>query len=254
MSLTIDSADAAAIADLRTRFLAEAKRQVVQYARFRRGWADCWLVSLDGVPIGYGATTGDLDERPRDRIFEFFLLEKHRHRAEAAFAELVRVSGARSIRCQSNDALLFAMYETFATDGTTDALLFEAAPPASHSLEGAVFRRRAADEPAFDHKHEPLGDYVVEIGGEIVGTAGWLTHYNPPFADIYMEVAPAWRRKGVGRFLVQETMRECVASGFTPAARTGPGNLASRATLLSAGLIECGKLLVGRLREPGTTP
>jgi GNAT superfamily N-acetyltransferase len=141
------------------------------------------------------------------------------------------------------------MFERFAVESETDALLFEAGPPAAHTLADAVFRRRDADEPTFEHKHEPVGDYAVEIGGEIVGTAGWLTHYNPPFADIYMEVSPEWHRKGVGRYLVQETMRACAASGYVPAARTGPDNVASRATLLSAGLRRCGSLLLGRVRS-----
>jgi GNAT superfamily N-acetyltransferase len=253
MDITVAPASVADIASLRKQFLAEANRQIVQHARFQRGWADCWLVSLDGTPVGYGATTGELDERPRARIFEFFLLDEHRDYASDAFAELVRLSGATTIRCQSNDPLLFAMFERFATDSETDALLFEAGPPASHALVGARFRPRNPDEATFEHKHEPVGDYVVEIGGEIVGTAGWLTHYNPPFADIYMEVSPAWRRKGIGRYLVQETMRACAANGYIPAARTGPDNIASRAALLSAGLRSCGSLLLGPLPQSGVS-
>jgi GNAT superfamily N-acetyltransferase len=250
MPLAVARVSTAEIADLLAQNLAEANRQIVQYARFRRGWTDNWLISLDGVPIGYGATTGDLDELPRDRLFQFFLLAAHRHLALPAFEAVARASGARTVGCQTNDPLLYEMYGHYADPAEVYALLFAAGPPASHALASATFRKRREDDVAFEHTDEPLGDYVVEIGGRIVGTGGWLTHYNPPYADIYMEVAPDMRRRGVGRFLVQEVMRACAASGFAPAARTGPGNAASRATLLSAGMVECGMLISGRLRLP----
>jgi GNAT superfamily N-acetyltransferase len=254
MALVAASASTARIADLLDVHLAEAKRQIVHHARFRRGWADCWVVSLDGTSIGYGATTGDLAERPRDRLFQFFLLAEHRQHARPAFEAIARTSQARSITCQSNDPMLFEMFAGYTDTRETDALLFAGGPPAQHKLAGAVFRRRLEDETAFKHTHEPLGDYVVEFAGEIVGSGGYLTHYNPPYADIYMEVAPHMRRRGIGRFLVQEVMRVCAADGFIPAARTGSDNAASRATLLSAGMVECGRLLRGRLRLPETAP
>jgi hypothetical protein len=36
------------------------------------------------------------------------------------------------------------------------------------------------------------------VDGAIVATAGALTHYNAPYADLYMEVEPHARRRGFG--------------------------------------------------------
>ena len=37
---------------------------------------------------------------------------------------------------------------------------------------------------------------VAALHGEVVGTGGFLLHYNPPFADLYMEVREDARRRG----------------------------------------------------------
>ena len=65
----------------------------------------------------------------------------------------------------------------------------------------------------------------------IVATGGILTHYNPPYGDLYMEVDPAHRRQGLGSFLIQELKRTAYATGRVPAARCNVANTASRATL-----------------------
>ncbi len=62
-----------------------------------------------------------------------------------------------------------------------------------------------------------------------------MLHYNPPFADLYMEVREDCRRRGIGSFLIQEVKRECYLAGRVPAARTSIRNLASRACLSRAG-------------------
>jgi RimJ/RimL family protein N-acetyltransferase len=82
---------------------------------------------------------------------------------------------------------------------------------------------------------------------EVVGTGGFLLHYNPPFADVYMEVAAPHRRRGVGSFLVQGVIRECFLAGRVPAARCALENVGSRATLTRAGLRVCGYMLAGRV-------
>jgi GNAT superfamily N-acetyltransferase len=91
---------------------------------------------------------------------------------------------------------------------------------------------------------------VVVHGGDIVATGGALTHYNPPYADLYMEVRPDARRRGFGSLVLQAVKRDCYARGLVPAARTGVTNLASQATLRRAGLRECGFVLAGRVAGP----
>ena len=86
---------------------------------------------------------------------------------------------------------------------------------------------------------------MVECEGVAVATGGALFHYNPPYGDIYMEVDEAHRHRGFGSYLVQELKRVCYEMGKIPAARCGVDNVASQRTLQKAGLLPCGRMLLG---------
>ena len=62
-----------------------------------------------------------------------------------------------------------------------------------------------------------------------------------------MDVAEAFRRRGLGAFIVQELKRVCYEGGSVPAARCGADNVPSRRTLQKAGFVPCGHILNGRL-------
>ena len=62
-----------------------------------------------------------------------------------------------------------------------------------------------------------------------------------------MDVVEAFRRRGLGSFMVQELKRVCYEGGSIPAARCNPANLASRSTLQKAGFVPCGVLLHGTI-------
>jgi GNAT superfamily N-acetyltransferase len=108
-------------------------------------------------------------------------------------------------------------------------------------------RPRRDDDRIFEHTVEPVGDYVLEIEGEIVATAGFMLHYNMPFADLYMEVKKDRRRRGYGSFILQEVKKACYLAGRVPAARTGLDNTASRETLQKAGMRVSAFMLLGRV-------
>jgi GNAT superfamily N-acetyltransferase len=116
---------------------------------------------------------------------------------------------------------------------TTESLLFQDAFTTNLACPSGVFRRaRAADAASmFPHKHEGIGDWVVEAHGAVVATGGFLYHYNPPYGDIYMQVSEPARKQGIGSYLVQEVKRVCCESGKKPTARCNPANIASRLTL-----------------------
>ena len=99
----------------------------------------------------------------------------------------------------------------------------------------------------FAHTVEPVGDWAVESGGEVVATGGIMLHYNPPYGDIYMEVAAPHRRRGYGSYLVQELKRFCYEMGRRPAARCAIGNVASRRTLERAGMVPCAHIMRGKI-------
>ena len=109
----------------------------------------------------------------------------------------------------------------------------------------------ADKERIFEHKVEPVGEWLLEVDGGIVATGGIATHYNPPYGDLFMEVDEPHRRRGYGSYLIQELKRVAYEMGKVPAARCNVANAASRATLQKAGLLPCARLLGGVLAGRG---
>lgn len=232
---------------LRTVFLQEMNTQVRYNACHERGMSDSYLLTLDELEIGYGSVKGKEDLGSRDAVFEFFVLPPFRAAATLLFREVLNASGASWIECQSNDSLLSGLLFEHAGEISAEAVLFADQVTTFHEVAAVTVRRRQADDAIFTHTSEPVGEYVAVADGRVAGTAGFLCHYNLPFADLFMEVDPRCRRRGVGTLLVQEVKRECYLAGRVPAARCGVANEASRATLLKAGMGVSGYMLAGRV-------
>jgi GNAT superfamily N-acetyltransferase len=239
------------IQPFRALFLQETNFQIRYDACHVRGWTDSYLLKIDDVPVGYGSIKG-LHREDRDSVFEFYIIPPFRRWSRALFTALIAAAEARLVECQSNDALLSSMLYEFAHDINADTVLFEDHDVTHHEIEGALVRRARDDDRIFEHTVEPVGDFVLEIGDEIVATAGFTLHYNLPFADLYMEVRPDCRDQGFGSYILQEVKKACYLSGRVPAARCGIGNAASRATLIKAGLSVCGYMLIGKVKRNAT--
>jgi len=235
------------IQSFRALFLQETSFQIRYNACHERGWTDSYLLRVDGVDVGYGSIKGQAIP-DRDTVFEFYVIPAFRKLSSTLFREFVAASGARYIECQSNDLLLAAMLYEFAEDIGADVVLFEDHAVTEHKIAGAVVRLRRDDDRIFEHTIEPVGDYVLEVGGEIVATGGFLLHYNMPFADLYMEVRKDCWGRGYGSFILQEVKKACYLAGRVPAARCQIQNKASRAALSKAGLRVCGFLLIGKVK------
>ena len=234
------------ILPLRALLLQEMNCQIRYDACHARGWTDSYLLAIDDVNVGYGSIKGqEIDDR--DTVFEFYVVPAFRKWSSLLCRELIRTSGATSIECQSNDALLSSMLEQFSRDVGADVVLFEDHAVTDWSVAGGVVRPRRLRDQIFEHEVEPIGEYVLEAGGEIVATAGFMLHYNFPFADLYMEVRKDCRGRGYGAFVLQEVKKACYLTGRVPAARTDLQNNASRATLTKAGLRISGVMLTGRI-------
>ena len=93
------------------------------------------------------------------------------------------------------------------------------------------------------------GEWVLGFDGNVAAKGGVLFHYNRPFANLYYEVSEAFRRRGLGSFLVQELKRECYKLGAIPCARCNPTNIASRRTLQRAGFVPVAHILVGSINR-----
>ncbi len=239
------------IDSLREIHRAAMNCQIIHWSRLERGFANAYLITAGGSIAGYGLVGGARGD-PKNTIIEFFVAPEARDHAAALFNRLIEASSAKSIAAQTNDLLLTRMLQQCCDAAGIERtrFLFEAGTTTRLSIGGVAFRRsRDADSrQIFEHRSEPVGEWLLETGaGEIVATGGFLTHYNEPYADIHMEVAEAHRRRGYGSFLVQELKRVCVEQGLIPAARCNVSNAASRATLLKAGMRECGAMMKGVL-------
>jgi GNAT superfamily N-acetyltransferase len=243
MHIDVKQVDVAKIHALRDLYRQEMDCQIIHDSLHRRGFNDSYLIWVDGKVAGYGTVTSGQDEHKvfeRGILNEFYLLPACRAFAVPVFRQLLAVSEATQIQAQTNDALLMLMVYDFATDISSDRILFHDAFTTNLSVSDAVFRQATQADAQEDN-------WLVEVGGDIVATGGFLTHYNPPYGDIYMGVKEAYRRRGYGSYIVQELKRVCYEAGRRPAARCNATNVASRKTLEKAGLLPCGRMVMGRV-------
>lgn len=248
MTLNAFQTDLKEVLPFRNLFLQENNFQIRYNACHERGWTDSYLLTFNEAKIGYGSIKGNENLSGRDTVFEFYIVPSFRNIASFAFSELLHSSKASFIECQSNDLLLTSLLYQHGQNINSNVILFEDHSDPCLTVHNVIFRRRNDNDIVFEHKSEPVGDYVLELNKEVVATAGFLLHYNMPFADLYMEVKEDHRLKGLGSFLIQELKRQCYLAGRVPSARCSIENIASRATLIKAGFKIAGFMLLGTVR------
>lgn len=239
-----------AILGMREQYRREMNCQIVHDSWHERGFTVSYLLLADGRVVGYGSV-GGAPREAKDILKEFFVLPQFRGHALPLFRQLVAAGGAKTVEAQTNDPLLLLMLYDCATEHESETILFAdggatALPPPP---SGISFRRvtEADHERVFPHTREPVGEWGLESGGELVATGGLAFHYNAPYGDVYLEVAAAHQRRGLGSYLVQELKRTCREMGSIPAARCHDSNVGSRRTLERAGLFPCARIVRGRL-------
>ena len=178
MKLKASKAELKGILSFRDLYLQETNFQVRYNACHERGWTDSYLLTLDDVEIGYGSINGQ-EIKNRDTIFEFYLIPPFKKFANQIFPKLIDASGAGLIECQSNDSLLTSMLHEFSQNISANVVLFADHVVTEYRNPGVVFRAARKDDKTFDPKVE-LGEYVLELKGEVVATGGFLLHYNMP--------------------------------------------------------------------------
>jgi hypothetical protein len=164
-----------------------------------RGLADPFLISEGSATPGYA---GVWTQHLPGRMMEFFVLEEHRGRASECFAAALDSTGASTVEAQTPHLLLpYRLLLERVSTPVVENLLFGEGSAVPSTRRDLVFRRRSQGDAG------PEGDWVVECDGRVVGAGGLLHHYNPPYSDLFMEVIPETRGRGVGTFLVQELCR-----------------------------------------------
>ena len=233
---------------MRKLFLQENNFQIRYNAYHERGWTDSYILTCNESKIGYCSVKGNENPEDRNAVFEFYIIPSFRDMSAYAFRELLNSSGATFIECQSNDLLLTSLLYQYGQNINSNVILFEDFKNSRFNIENIIFRKRSDFDIVFEHKTEPVGDYILELNKEILATGGFLLHYNIPFADLYLEVQEENRKRGLGSFLIQELKRQCYLSGRVPAARCNIENIASQATLLKAGFKIAGFMLSGKVK------
>jgi GNAT superfamily N-acetyltransferase len=238
------------ILPLREGFLRERNWQIVHDSiHTRPGWTSMYLLTAGGAPAGYGfvAIAGPWKDRPT--IFEFHVLPEWCTRAFDLFEALVEASGAKHMEIQSSDRLLHAMLHTYARDVWAEKIVFQDHVTTTLPANGAVLypMTPASEVQLAIEERAGCGDWRLELDGTTAGTGSILFHYNRPYADIAMEVAAPFRRRGYGAYLVQELKRMAYELGAIPAARCSPDNVGSRRTLQKAGFVPFASILNGSL-------
>ena len=245
VTIRVERAEYRDVEALRELYRQEANCQIIADSLLGRGLADPYLIVVEGRVGGYGGVRNRYDP---GRVMEFYTLPALRGFALPMFREFLAASGATSIQAQTNMPLMLMLLYDCAQNIATHNILFEDAFTSHLDCPQARFRRTLPEGDAvFAHHSEPVGDWLVEAEGVVVATGGFLCHYNLPYADIFMEVSEPARRQGIGSYLVQEVKRVCYEAGKKPAARCDPANVGSRRTLQKAGLLPCGRLLVGEV-------
>jgi GNAT superfamily N-acetyltransferase len=252
MKVDILPVEFSAIEKFRDLYRDELHCQIVHdSAHYRPNCFQSHLIKVDGKIAGYGSTWIGNYWMPVNSLFEFYVTPAYRNSMYQLFSELLSATSSAHIYAQTNDPFLGVLIHDFAENIEVEKILFVDKMITSHQPGGAVFRHAEPQDAKriFEHKAEPVGDWLVEVNGEIVATGGILFHYNRPYGDIFMEVESSFRRRGYGSFLVQELKRICYESGSVPAARTSPTNIASRQTLAKAGFAPCAHIIGGTTKS-----
>ncbi len=212
----------------------------------RRGFSDAYLLRVEGRVAGYGLVA---NVHWPETVHEFYPLPAYRAAALPLFRQLLEVSQATKILAQTNDRLLTLMLYDCAANITSDTILFEDGFTTHLTCPSGSFRMvtEADRERLVEQKLDPDSGWMIESEAVAVATGGVMFHYNPPYGDIYMGVAEAYRRRGFGSYLVQELKRIAYEMGKVPAARCNLANVASRQTMQKAGMLPCCRLLVGEV-------
>lgn len=241
-----------AVLPLRTRYREESRHQIVHDSIHRRpGWTTTYLLEIEKVPVGFGTIAIGGPWAGKPTIYEFYVRPESHSHVFALFDAFLSASGARLFEVQTSDVLLTVMLHTFGRNFETEKIVFRDAVTTSLPSQGAVLKARTPDIEVRKclANRQDGGEWVLELDGQTVASGGLLFHYNVPYADVFMEVSEAFRRRGFGSYLVQELKREAYRFGAIPAARCSPTNTGSRHTLQKAGLAPFATIVLAELQE-----
>ena len=115
--------------------------QVVHDSIHRRaGWTLTYLLEFGGVAAGFGsiAIAGPWKDKPT--LFEFYVLPEHRLHAFDLFEALVAAGHPRFMEIQSNDTMIAVMLHTYASEISSEKIVFHDKLTTMLPANGAALR------------------------------------------------------------------------------------------------------------------
>ena len=204
--------------------------------------------------VSHGETVGYVGVN-KECVVEFYLTDAALPWRSDAFYAAAEHTGARSALVKSFDALTLSTiaerevkarvvgvnFMTF--DESTFVPRPEITARSAERSDASSVREIAADlyEDAaeIDHHIAARELLMFESGATLVG-CGFVTRIRPNrnAFDIGMAVAPGFRRRGIGEYIVRHLRRHCVTTlDGRPIAGCAMENIASRRTLEKSGFI-----------------
>jgi len=238
------------IVSWRDLYRREMQCQVVHASLYSYGnWVQSYLLKKGDTAVGYGSIVVGGRWRGTRTVFEFYVEPQYRSHVFDLFTEFVSAAGATAFEIQSNDILLNRLLPAWCAEPTIEGMIFQDKQATALPGAGTIIHRIFPDDihKVFAHREKPVGDWVLEFDNRIVATGGMANYYNEPYKEIYVEVVAAYRRRGLGSYLVQELKRLCYDSGDIPCARCKPDNEAALKTILKTGFVTSAQILSGAL-------
>ena len=233
---------------MRTLNREEMNCQIVHdLIHLRPGWTLTYCLDANDKRVGFASVAIAGPWRDRPALLEFYVLPEDRGQTFVIFEKLLAAVRPQYFEVQSNNLPFFIMAHTYGRDIVSERIVFRDGQTTAISGQGAKLLKTTSEDEARQCMEQRSGgcNWTLELDGAAIGNGGLLFHYNPPYADLHMEINENYRRRGFGAYLVQELKRECYEMGAVPAARCNPENAASVRTLQRAGFLPFAHILVG---------
>ena len=231
---------------LRKLFLRDTDHQIRNNACHERGWSSIYLLTVDYQSIGYIALKGFENLEDRDTLFEYYVTRPNVHWRLPILHSILPKIDAQYIECQTNDAAMLEVMMEYGRDIRAHTYLF-GKPKVVPKRDGFVFRKRQITDTTWRKSKDEDGAFVLLYDDIIVADGGYLSHYNRPYVDLYMEVDPVHRGNRYASELVKHLIDHTQANGWKPSARCNMDNKASMKSLLHAGFQKVGYMLEGKI-------
>ncbi|MFT3783073.1 MAG: GNAT family N-acetyltransferase [Nibricoccus sp.] len=234
--------------------LRELQRQETPLAALlssgeHQGYFQTYLITLGGAHAAYGTVGHDDRWHRAPTVFELYIRPEFRAFGETIFADFTASTNASAFEFQTSDAGLSAILSSWCGEAVVDKIIFSDSLTTFLPGYGTIIHQFWPSDVAkvFQHHSQPVGDWVLEFDGKIAGTGGMKHRYQPPYVDLFAEINPRYRQRGLGSYLIQELKRLCYDLGLKPCARCSPDDLPAIRTIERAGFTPCAHVLSGQL-------